>query len=1740
MNTLLLIFLAPFLTSTAVGQVESVQIQSSFFETTALKFYCRYGSVLNEDVSGCTPKTVVQEQPQQTVQEKVVEVVRNVFVPVASAQEPSDSYLESMIRRIVLELLPQPQVITVKGEKGDKGDKGDPGTSGSNLLAFDGIQMPFWSGYGSGPSTSGGSTVINNNVNVTSNTLSYSTTTGLLTSDVGGVIGTTTILVTSSSAPSWLLAGNAGTNSATDFLGTTDAQDLVFRTNNVEQLRITQTGRLLAPNATDSIFIDGGNETMTGVSNIGIGDGAVGSNTTGISNIALGQNALLFNTTGFSNMAIGQATLLMNNGNTNTAIGQGAGIVSTGNSNTFIGYGAGNTQSAGDNNIVIGQLANTGNGIGSNQLSIGNWIYGDNGNIGIGQSLPTERLDVIGNIQFSGALMPNNLSGALGTVLISQGAGLAPVWVSTSTLSGTTTNVVSFATTTGIFTSTVNGVVSTTTIPSSSGAWLLTGNTGTNANINFLGTTDNVDLVFKTNNATSGRITNDGQSTAFGLNAGNNASRFNTFFVGSGAGDSATNADYSTFIGIDSGNGATNASYSNFFGENAGGSATNADSSNFFGSQAGSGATSAYNSNFFGNQAGLNASDANNSNFFGEVAGFNATNAGYSNFFGYEAGINAINANFSNFLGTSAGFNATNADNSNFFGSDAGMRATNASYSNFFGPQSGVDAVNATYSNFFSQSAGRRATNANNSNFFGHEAGQDATAASHSNFFGNNAGHFAINAEYSNFFSQNAGSFATNAYQSNFFGQSAGANASSANDSNFFGQSAGQNATNANNSNFFGQSAGSGATNASESIFIGTNAGLGDTVNNTATGTSILIGQNTGTGGFSNSIALGEGAVNTAVNQFYIRDAITNFNLAGVNYDFPTVQGATGTVLTNDGAGNLSWGVAATTSTSTLVSADNGLTVNPANNVQLGGRLLQNTSIETNDGFGGFFFEVGPNAGEPLFKVDTATNVATLGDADNWSGGTSIDVDISNRLLRFITADSGFLPQERMIIDGNGFVGINSPAPTERLDVSGNVRFSGALMPNNLAGATGTILISQGNGLAPIWTATSSLNLSVSSSTIASNFGFIQNGNSFGTTATLGTNDAFNLQFETNNSVRMALTQAGRLTFTNVPGNVFLGGGNDATTGVGNVGVGILALASNTTGQNNVANGYAALAANTTGYNNTANGGAALTSNTTGYNNTANGILAMQFNISGINNVANGASALRFNTGNNNVASGVQAGYNNTSGSDNVIMGMNSFMGNVTGSRNVAIGSSAMINNTSNNNTALGYQAGYSISSGSENTFLGYNTNTASGTIINATAVGANVMLAQSNTLILGNNVNVGIGTTTPTAKLSVQNNLASKNILQLQDAAGQSAPQILFTDSLGVETSRIYAKGTNMFMGYQAGQLNTTGNNNVFFGYLAGGSNTTGNYNIAIGSNAGGSLATGANNIFLGANTTVSNGGITNSVAIGYGVNVTASSTIILGTGQNVGINNASPLYLLHTGSSSIISGTTVARFQNAGGTCDVTPNVAGGITCTSDQTLKKDIEAIDPIDSLQKLLTVEIKSYRMNADTSTSTKQTGFLAQQLETQFPGLVLTSIEGTKSVSYAGMAPILTQAIQTLYRFMTDIGVTIEGGVAKVGEFVANKVKTDELCVGNVCVTESQFLQMVQDIPGYSNTTQTPSENSEDNTNTPADNTDPTTSEDISVDETSEQGESEQTGQSETPVLDTSSGADTQTDFCMVK
>lgn len=66
--------------------------------------------------------------------------------------------------------------------------------------------------------------------------LSFNSSNNILSvTDAGGTINTNL----ASLANDWKLLGNAGTNPATNFLGTTDAQDLVLRTNNAERIRVS-------------------------------------------------------------------------------------------------------------------------------------------------------------------------------------------------------------------------------------------------------------------------------------------------------------------------------------------------------------------------------------------------------------------------------------------------------------------------------------------------------------------------------------------------------------------------------------------------------------------------------------------------------------------------------------------------------------------------------------------------------------------------------------------------------------------------------------------------------------------------------------------------------------------------------------------------------------------------------------------------------------------------------------------------------------------------------------------------------------------------------------------------------------------------------------------------------------------------------------------------------------------------------------------------------------------------------------------------------------------------------------------------------------------------------------------------------------------------------------------------------------------------------------------------------------
>ncbi len=56
------------------------------------------------------------------------------------------------------------------------------------------------------------------------------------------------------------------------------------------------------------------------------------------------------------------------------------------------------------------------------------------GNVGVGTTSVAQKMTVDGNLNFTGALMTRNSAGALGTVMLSQGAKQSPIWVATSSL----------------------------------------------------------------------------------------------------------------------------------------------------------------------------------------------------------------------------------------------------------------------------------------------------------------------------------------------------------------------------------------------------------------------------------------------------------------------------------------------------------------------------------------------------------------------------------------------------------------------------------------------------------------------------------------------------------------------------------------------------------------------------------------------------------------------------------------------------------------------------------------------------------------------------------------------------------------------------------------------------------------------------------------------------------------------------------------------------------------------------------------------------------------------------------------------------------------------------------------------------------------------------------------------------------------------------------------------------------
>lgn len=705
----------------------------------------------------------------------------------------------------------------------------------------------------------------------------------------------------------WGLTGNTGTNSSTNFLGTTDAQALVLRTNNTEKLRILTDGN-----------VGIGTSTPTAKLGIGFVDG-------------FSSYQFFYGTTGLDD-GVFSGTYTGGVANSISVV-----IDSTGTPDTF-SWSDNNAECAGGSNVPItGGLQLLCNGIGitfgatTGHTNGTAWIYVYENEQAIVQArknnvnyinIKTNRIGIGKNA--------GENTGASRSVFIGEETGKGAFGISDVVFLGYNSGVNASTASSATFVGNTAGYGAVFAEYSSfvgSGA----GAGATNAYYSqFMG-------------ASAGALATDASGAVFiGHVAGENAANSSgAVFIGSNAGAGATSATRSAFLGVSAGAGATNATYSNFFGYYSGRLATNVSYSNLFGFNTGSfftGNNIGSNNIIIGTNISLPNATANAINIGGVLFGTGtyATTTGNPSvtaISGGRIGIGAVSPvatldingdtiisgsnrylNFGTTSGTT-GYgirdNAGVLEVKNSGGAWAGLggwgltgnAGTNSS-TNFIGTTDGQDlsfrrnnvfagsiqatslflGVDSLNTASFSTAIGARALGA--ATIFsgiglGYQAGYGATSSNYGTFIGENSGYNAVGLSQSISLGYYSGSGVTSSSNGSInIGSYSGQDSASSASSIGIGESAKKEVSNSFGSVFIGTSAGQRSQNSSYSIMLGYQAGRR---NNGSHGTdNIGIGSNVYFYQSGNPVALGNN--NIVLGNYLTVPASTNnfMNLGSV------------------------------------------------------------------------------------------------------------------------------------------------------------------------------------------------------------------------------------------------------------------------------------------------------------------------------------------------------------------------------------------------------------------------------------------------------------------------------------------------------------------------------------------------------------------------------------------------------------------------------------------------------------------------------------------------------------------------------------------------------------------------------------------------------------------------------------------------------------------------------------------
>lgn len=1093
------------------------------------------------------------------------------------------------------------------------------------------------------------------------------------------------------SAPTgWGLTGNTATDPATNFIGTTDDIALNFRVNN------TQAGRI--GNSTEQGTFFGYQAGLSGPtrSQTAFGYNALRLNSTGSSNTAIGEQALELNASGLGNTAVGNYALNQALTSNNTAIGSNAlGATTFGARNTALGQNAGNVNTTGSDNTFLGRNANPSVDNLSNATALGSGASVNASNkVRLGNNAVTAT-DAAGVFTYNAqsattsVALPNG-RGTTGQVLTTDGAG-ATSWSTSST------------------------------------GWGLTGNAGTNPATNFVGTTDNVALTFRTNNIARTRITNKGQietlNTGFSVFLGESAG-FNddltanrNTFVGRNAGLQNVSGEVNVAVGIDANrqnvlgwsniaigssallNNLTNNNTA--IGEEAARFTTTGSLNTAIGRFSLHQNTTGEANTTLGHGAGsVNVTGSQNT-YIGANADATANNFNNATAIGFEADVNASNkVRLGNDLVTAtdaAGVLTYNAQSATTSITFPNIRGTNGQVLTTDG--AGLTSWATLPASGTTETASNGLTKTGNDI----QLGGNLTATTIITQDGTEQFRINNNSTVGTIIDlQNTGDFrifdnGTNAFQildngtltmgttNQFTIDNTGDITRINNVVTSFPATQGtanQVLTNDGAGNLTWATNTSEASTASNGLTLtGNDVTLGGNltattiltqdnaeafrINNNATANTVLDLQSTGDfrildNGASALQVLDNGLVTVGTtNQFQIDNTGDITRINNVVTSFPATQGTANQVLTNDGAGNLTWATPA--GGGTTETASNGLT-KTGNDIQLGGNLTANTTI-------------------------TQDAAETLTVANNSTGNTTINLQNTGD---FVVQNAGV---SALQVQDNGTVGIGT-ANQFTVNNTGNITRINNVITSFPAtqGTNGQLLTNNGAGVLS-WTNGNAFNWGTSGNT----------GTIAGTNF-IGNVDDVALEFRMNNQ------RAGYI-------------GNDANF---NAYFGHLSGFSNTSGNGNTGIGKNALGGNTTGGGNTAVGNGAAISNLLASNNVAIGESALVNNQNAGRNTAVGASAmLNFNFTNGG------ASYN----TNNTAIGRASFV-NLNGTTN----------SNANDNVAIGVNSGFHATTNTGCTYLGTSTTDATTGYINGTALGYNCTLDASNRVRLGGSGVTSVG----------------------------------------------------------------------------------------------------------------------------------------------------------------------------------------------------------------------------------------------------------------------------------------------------------------------------------------------------------------------------------------------------------